>query len=67
MNTPNINVLIICFQVLSEEFRRDSNKVESALVNEPSVFELLRFDCMDCQFMQGDNLHEIMVQMFREK
>ena len=67
MNTPNINFLNICFQVLSEEFRRDSNKVESALVNEPSVFELLRFDCMVCQFMQGDNLHEIMVQMFREK
>ena len=29
-----------------EEFRRDSNMSELAMVNEPSVFELLRFDCI---------------------
>ena len=36
----------ICLLELQEEFRRDSkNRFESAMVNEPSVFELLRFDC----------------------
>ena len=32
------------FSELSEEFRRDSKKFELAMVNEPSVFELSRFD-----------------------
>ena len=36
----------ICFLELSEEFRRDSkNEFELAMVNEPSVFELSRFNC----------------------
>ena len=36
----------ICFLKLSEEFRRDSkNEFELAMVNEPLVFVLLRFDC----------------------
>ena len=34
-----------CFLELSEYFRRDTNEFELAMVNEPSVFELLRFDC----------------------
>ena len=39
--------LNICFLELSEEFPRDSkNEFESATVNEPSVFESLRFYCI---------------------
>ena len=54
MSTHNIHFhnkirkfpLSICFLELWELFRRDSKtKFESAMVNEPSVFELLRFDC----------------------
>ena len=37
--------LNICFLELSEEFPRDSQMFESAVVNEPSVFEPLRFNC----------------------
>ena len=40
------NPLNICFLELSEEFHRDSKKFELAMVNEPSLFELLRFDCI---------------------
>ena len=52
MNTHNIQFhdkisLIICFLELAEEFRRDKNEFELAMVNEPSVFELLRFDCIE--------------------
>ena len=37
--------LNICFLELSEEIRWDSKTSELAMVNEPSVFELLRVDC----------------------
>ena len=41
------NSLDICFLELLEELCRDSkNKFELTMVNEPSVFELLRFDCI---------------------
>ena len=37
----------ICFLGLSEEFRRDfKTEFELSKKNEPSVFELLRFDCI---------------------
>ena len=36
--------LNICFLEISEEFRRDKTEFELAMVTEPSVFELLRFD-----------------------
>ena len=40
------NYLNICFLMQSEEFRRDSkNEFKLVMVNEPSVFEQLRFDC----------------------
>ena len=52
MRTRNIQFhdkisISICFLELSEEFRRESkkNEFEFAMVNEPSVFELLKFDC----------------------
>ena len=38
--------LNICFLELSEEFLRDKNEFELTMVNEPSVFELLRFNCV---------------------
>ena len=39
--------LNICFPELSEESCRDSkNEFELSTLNEPSVFELLRFDCI---------------------
>ena len=34
------------FLELSEEFRRDKNEFQSAVVNDISVFEVLRFDYM---------------------
>ena len=37
-----------CVLELSEEFRRDSNEFELAMVNEPSVFESLRFVSIYC-------------------
>ena len=37
--------LNIWFLDLSEESRRNKTDFELAMVNEPSVFELLRFDC----------------------
>ena len=37
--------LNICLFELLEEFRRDSKEFKLALVNKPSVFKLLRFDC----------------------
>ena len=44
---PQLSQLDICFRDPSEEFRRDSKpEFELAMVNEPSVFELLRFDCI---------------------
>ena len=51
MSTHNIQFhdkkksLNICFLELSEEFRRDKNEFELAMVNEPSMFESSRFDC----------------------
>ena len=54
MSTHNIHLhdktckmfLNICFLEISEEFCRDSkNKYKFAMVNKPSVSELLRFDC----------------------
>ena len=37
----------ICFLELTEKLRRASkNEFELAMVNEPSVFELSRFDCI---------------------
>ena len=52
MSTHNIQFrdkkisLNICFLELLEGFHRDSkNKFQSAMVNKPSVFKLLRFDC----------------------
>ena len=42
------NSLNICFHELSEEFRIGTkNQLELAMVNEPSVFELLRFNCIN--------------------
>ena len=39
--------LNICFLDPLDKFRMDSkNQFELAMVNEPSVFELLRFDCI---------------------
>ena len=38
--------LNICFLELLEEFRMDSKTSSKAIVNEPSVFEPSRFDCM---------------------
>ena len=39
--------LNICFMELSEESHSDlKNEFESAMVNEPSVFEPNRFDCI---------------------
>ena len=35
----------ICFLKLSEEFAGTKTEFESAMVNEPSMFELLRFTC----------------------
>ena len=38
----------MCFIELSEEFRRDKKRVRighDTFVNDPSVFELLRFNC----------------------
>ena len=51
MSTHNIQFhdkrKFLCFLELSEEFRTDSKmSLKSAMLNEPSVFELLRFDCM---------------------
>ena len=44
--TKNIS-LNICFLELSEEFRKGlKNEFELAMVNEPSVFEPSRFDCI---------------------
>ena len=54
MSTHNIQFhekvsLTFCFLELAKEFCRDSkNEFELAMVNEPSVFELLRFDCICC-------------------
>ena len=40
----------ICFLELSEDFEgTKTNEFESDMVNEPSVFELLRFDCINCE------------------
>ena len=38
--------LNICSVELLEEFCRDKNEFEWALVNKPSVFELLKFSCI---------------------
>ena len=51
---PNIS-LNICFSELSEKFPRE-NKFESAMVNRPLVFELLKFYCV---------LYTVNVQKFR--
>ena len=52
MSTHNIQFqdkiklpLNICFLELSEEFRT-KNEFKLTMVNEPSVFELLRFNCI---------------------
>ena len=37
--------LNICFLELSKEFHRDSKEFKLAIVNEPLVFELLRYNC----------------------
>ena len=48
--TPKIS-LDICFLELFIEFPRDS-KTSSNMVNESLVFELLKFYCIFCFFMQ---------------
>ena len=41
--------------MLSEEFRRDSkNEFELAIVNDPSVFEPSRFDCIVITLWDGE-------------
>ena len=39
------NFLKLCFPERLEEFHRNENKFELAMVNKPLVLELLRFDC----------------------
>ena len=48
-NVPKISVNIY-FLEISEMFLGLKNDLESAMVNEPSVFELLRLDCRFSRF-----------------
>ena len=73
MSTHNIQFndkkifLNIVFLSYRKKFVETQNEFELAMVNEPSVFELLRFDCIGQQILEHLLLSVCLFKLLRDK